>query len=101
MSHVVSVSEFKLFVVADTSEPRGVDTAIYTLEEIATHLSVDYQENVTSEELASKCIISFLGDVGIEAVPSIETEANREIKYMRHLTHMCASATSRPDVIVY
>ncbi len=100
VSRVVSVSEFNLFTVADTSEQRGVDTPRYTLEEIATYLSVGYQKNVTSEELASKCIKSFLGDMDIEAeaFPGIETEANRE---MRHLTHVCVSTTSRPDVIVY
>lgn len=74
VSRVVSVSEFNLFTVADTSEQRGVDTPIYTLEEIATYLSVGYQKNVTSEELASKCIKSFLGDMDIEAeaFPGIE-----------------------------
>ncbi len=43
-------------------------------------------------------LVSTRKNITVEAIPTIET--NREIKFVKLLPHMYASATQRPDVVV-
>ncbi len=114
VSQVNSVSTMELFRKDNLTEDRGVDTPVYDLEDIASHLGVDYESikadrlknnktTGTSDYIASTCVSTHLKNISVEAIPSVDIpsdETNRGIKFINHLPHVYASATQRPDVIV-
>ncbi len=107
-SQCCSLDDIEIFRVEDESEARGLDVEDFSLQEIAKHLKVNYEDELrefmqdgmqSNDHIASKCITEIanmrLGKGKFEVL------TNREVKLLQYLPHLYASSKQRPGVVLY